>query len=162
MLVRERERERPKFICNRSNHGRHFRKKIWHLCKNPWLPLWFFSFWGVVGLARFFVCCNRVLTDFELQTKNNFEIVIVSSTAIDTKNFASSCNRNSNLEINHSFIFCVQHLFMTCVENCTGICALSIYWPDVIFSESLHTFACIRCRIRTPIFPFECKIRKLG
>ena len=26
----------------------------------------------VVGLARFFACCNRVLTDFELQTKKQF------------------------------------------------------------------------------------------
>ena len=49
-----------------------FPKKIWHLCKNPQLPLWFFSFWGVVGLARFFACCNHVLTDFELQTKKQF------------------------------------------------------------------------------------------
>ena len=40
-------RERPKFICNRSNHGRHFRKKFGTCAKKPQLPLWFFAFYGV-------------------------------------------------------------------------------------------------------------------
>ena len=157
------ERERPKFICNRSNHGRHFRKKFGTCAKTPNFLFDFSAFGGCWFGQIFCVLQSRFNWFWITNEKAILKSLSFHQRLSIQKTSASSRNCNSNLEINHSFIFlCSTSFYDMCWKLHRNMRVLSIYWPDVIFSESLHTFACIRCRIRTPIFPFECKIRKLG